>query len=181
MIIAISGTPGSGKSTVAKAVAEKLKLKYYSAGGFMRDMAEKRGVSLMELTLQAETDESIDRDIDEQTKKLSGDNFVVDSRLAFHFIPKSIKIFIKVDVKVAAKRVFRDIQAKKRSTEQEFKTEKEVFNALKRRLQSESARYKKYYGVDYMNSELYNLLIDTSSMTPQEVADSIVKFVKNND
>ncbi len=180
MIIAISGTPGSGKSTVAKAVAEKLKLKYYSAGGFMRDMAEKRGVSLMELTLQAETDESIDRDIDEQTKKLSGDNFVVDSRLAFHFIPKSIKIFLKVDVKVAAKRVFRDIQAKKRSTEQEFKTEEQVFDALSRRLQSEAARYKKYYGVDYLDESNYDFVLDTANLTIEQSIQKVLDFLSKH-
>lgn len=180
MIIAISGTPGSGKSTVAKAVAEKLKLKYYSAGGFMRDMAEKRGVSLMELTLQAETDESIDRDIDEQTKKLSGDNFVVDSRLAFHFIPKAVKIFLKVDLKVAAKRVFRDIQAKKRSTEQEFKTEKEVFDALSRRLQSESARYKKYYGVDYLDERNYDFVLDTANLTIEQSIQKVLDFLSKH-
>ena len=50
MIITISGTPGSGKSTVAKMIATKLGFKHYSTGDFMRQMAKERGISLEELS-----------------------------------------------------------------------------------------------------------------------------------
>ena len=48
MIITISGKPGSGKSTIAKILAEKLKLKHYSAGDFRREKAKKLCLSLEE-------------------------------------------------------------------------------------------------------------------------------------
>ena len=46
MIITISGKPGSGKSTVAKEAAKKLKLKYYCIGDFQRKIARKKSISL---------------------------------------------------------------------------------------------------------------------------------------
>ena len=107
MIITISGEPGSGKSTVAKAIAEKLKIKHLSAGDFMRELAAERKMTILELTQKAEKDQSIDKEIDERTKKLAEqDNFIIDSRLAWYFIPKSLKIYLKCSADEAAKRVF---------------------------------------------------------------------------
>ena len=44
MIITLSGNVASGKSTVGKALAEKLKLKHYSTGDFMRKIAKEQKV-----------------------------------------------------------------------------------------------------------------------------------------
>ena len=83
MIITISGVPGSGKSTVAKLVAQKLGFRHYSAGDFMRDIAEKRRMSLLELGKAAEKDRSIDHELDRRTAELgkSEDDFVMDLSL----------------------------------------------------------------------------------------------------
>ena len=179
MIITISGTPGSGKSTVAKAIAKELSLKHFSAGDFMREMAESKGISLMELSKQAEKDTSIDREIDERTKHLAlKDNFVMDSRLAFYFIPKSIKVFVKVDPVVAAKRTWKDIVALKRHTEKQFKSEEEVLVAVKKRLESECRRYEQYYGINYLDEKNYDFVIDTSNLTQEQAIQAVLDFVK---
>src|SRR3989338_7586745 len=99
MIITIAGTPGAGKSSVAKLVAKKLKLKHYSTGDYMRQIALKRNISLMELSKIAEKDKTIDKELDNWQIK-SGktkDNFVIDSRLGFYFIPHSIKVLLLAD------------------------------------------------------------------------------------
>ena len=179
MIITISGTPGSGKSTVAKAVAKELKLKHFSAGDFMREIAESKGVSLMELSKLAEKDPSIDREVDERTKHLAlKDNFVIDSRLAFHFIPKAVKVFLSVDPKIAAKRAWKDIVARKRHTEQDLKSEAEVLSAVKNRLESECRRYEEYYGVDYLDEKNYDLAVDTSNLSIEESIQAVLDFVR---
>jgi cytidylate kinase len=178
MIITISGTPGSGKSTVAKAIAKELNLQHYSAGDFMREMAESRGISLMELTKQAGTDTSIDKEIDERTKHLAlKDKFVMDSRLAFHFIPKAIKIFLKADPKIAAKRTWKDITSQKRHAEQQLKSEKEVYDAIVKRQQSEIKRFREYYGVDFLNAKNYDFVLDTSNLTIEESIQKVLDFV----
>ncbi len=179
MIIAISGTAGSGKSTVAKAIAKELKLKHYSAGDFMREMASERGISLIEIGKLAEKDPSVDREVDERNKLLAGkDDFVIDSRLAFHFIPNSIKIFLKVDPKVAAKRIFRDIQAQKRAVEKGFGSEKEVLDGIIKRQQSEVKRYQKYYGIDYLDESNYDFVLDTTNLTVEQSIKKVLDFVK---
>ena len=65
MIITVSGTPGSGKSTIAKALAKNFRLKYFSSGDLMRNLAEKKGISLAELNKLAEDNPSVvlDKDI----------------------------------------------------------------------------------------------------------------------
>ena len=91
MIITISGSPGAGKSTVAKLVAKKLKLKYYSIGILLRNLARKRKISLLEISKLAEKSPKIDRELDDAQIKLGKrDNFVLDSRLGYHFVPGSI-------------------------------------------------------------------------------------------
>lgn len=180
MIITISGTPGSGKSTVARTIARELNLKHYSAGDFMREMAESRGISLMELTKQAGIDTSIDKEIDERTRHLAlKDNFIIDSRLAFHFIPKAVKIFLKVDPKVAAERTWKDISAQKRHTEQQLKSEKEVYDAIVKRQQSEIKRFKEYYGVDFLDLNNYDFILDTTHLTIEQSVQKVLDFVKS--
>ncbi|MCX6708933.1 MAG: nucleoside monophosphate kinase [Candidatus Woesearchaeota archaeon] len=178
MIITISGTAGSGKSTVAKAVAKEFRLKHYSAGDFMRELAAERDISLEELSRLAEKDISIDREIDERTKKLAKrDNFVIDSRLAFHFLPKAIKIFLKVSPGIAAKRIWRDIKAKKRAVEQ-FSSEKEVLSGILKRQDSEVKRYKKYYSLDYLDEQNYDFVLDTSKLNIEESIEETLNFIR---
>lgn len=175
MIITISGDLGSGKSTVAKALAEKFNLKHYSAGDFMRDMAKERGITLLELSKLAEKDPSIDKEIDERTKKLAAteDNFVIDSRIAFHFIPNAIKIHMKVDPEEAAKRVSQRGQAGEEKASIE-----ETRKRLIERAKSEAERYKKYYGIDVNDESKYDLVFDTTHTKTQEGVDKILEWTE---
>ena len=49
---------------------------------------------------------------------------------------------------------------------------------IKKRELSEKKRYKRYYGVDYLDKKLYNYVIDTTKLNPNEVVGKIIKFVK---
>ena len=184
MIITISGVPGSGKSTVAKLVAKKVGFKHYSAGDFMREIAAKRNLSLLEISKVAEKDRGIDKELDERTVKLGKeeDDFVMDSRLAYHFIPNAFKVFLYVDAKAAAKRIFGDIRKKKegRKVEKESTTLAATLSAIRKRRRSEELRYKKYYNIDLFNKKQYDLVVDTTKATPEEVAAKIVDAVKKS-
>ena len=61
-----------------------------------------------EYTYYVEKETSFDKELDDKTIELgrNKDNIVMDSRLAFNFIPHSIKIFLEVSLDVAAKRIF---------------------------------------------------------------------------
>ncbi len=110
MIITISGQAGSGKSTVARMLAKKLGFKHYSMGDLRRKMALKKGITLAELNKLGEKEDFTDKDVDEHQKRLGEkeDNFVIDGRTSFHFIPHSVKVYLKAGIKERAKRVFQD-------------------------------------------------------------------------
>lgn len=182
MIITIAGELGSGKSVVADDAAKKYGLKRYSAGDLMREMAKEKGISLLELNKLAEKDPAIDKEIDAKTKALAEkeDNFVIDSRIAFHFIPNSIKIYLKVDPEEAARRI---IKRKQTGEEGETDLEEAKKHVLERR-QSEKERYQKYYGIDVTDESQYDIIFDTTHTKHQEGIDAILdlvdKFIKEH-
>jgi len=176
MIITISGTPGSGKSTMAKKLVERYKLEYYSMGRVMRDIAKKRGIDFLKLTEIAKKDASVDKEIDKYQKDLGKkDNILVDSRIGFFFIPNSIKIFLKVDEKEAAKRIM-----KYEREDEKYKDEKEAVKAIKKRMNAEKERYKKYYGINnFRDKKNYDFVLDTTNLSIEEVFERILRFIDN--
>ncbi|MAG08405.1 cytidylate kinase [Candidatus Woesearchaeota archaeon] len=175
MIITISGKPGSGKSSVAKLIAKKLKLKHYSIGDFMREIAEKKGISLLELGKIAEKERWVDEELDKRQIELgkSEDNFVIDSRLGFHFIPNSVKVFLEVDLKTAAERIFNC----RRKEEKENLTLNKTMENVKRRIKSERLRYKKYYSLDCYDKKQYDIIVGTTGMPAEKVSEEVIKRI----
>ena len=176
MIITISGKAGSGKSTVAKMLSEKLKLRHYSIGDLMRSMASEKKISLLELNNLAESDNSIDFELDKKLKELgkTKNNFVVDGRLTAHFIPKAdVRVFLDTDDKVRAERILKDKRQQEKSS-----SLRETAENIKKREESEKKRYQKYYGADYMDKRLYNFEVDTTKLSPDEVVRKIIEFVE---
>ena len=176
MRITISGKAGSGKSTVARLLSEKLKLRHYSIGDLMRIMAKEKRLSLLEFNKLAEKDKSIDFEMDNKLKELgkTKDNFVVDGRLTAFFIPNAeIRVFLDSADKTRAHRILKDKRQQEKS-----KSLNEAISNIKKREESERKRYKKYYGINYLDRRLYNFVIDTTKLNPQQVVDKIVKFVR---
>jgi len=175
MIITIGGLPGSGKSTVAKYLAKKFHLKHMSIGDFRREMAMKRGLTIAELNKLGEKQAFTDKEADDFLKSLGKkDNLIIDSRLGWHFIPKSLKIFLKVGEKEGAERIFKH----GRKSERKYRNVSEVLKANKKRIESDVKRYKKYYGIDPYNISNYDIIIDTSSMSIKEMCAATEKAVR---
>lgn len=179
MKITISGKPGSGKSTVAKKLAEKLGLRHFSAGDFMRDLAKEKEITLLELSQQAEASDEIDKKTDRWAEAVgqADDNFVMDSRLAFNFIPGSVKIFLDVSEDEAARRIFHDL----RPEEKENTSQGATYENIKKRAESEKKRYQQYYGIDYTNPDNYDLVVDTTGITVNQVMKKILKFINERE
>lgn len=178
MIIAISGKPGSGKSTVVKSVAKRLKLKYYSIGDLRGEIAKRHGLTIDELNKVGEKEIWTDKEVDDYQKRLgqTEDDFIVDGWISFYFIPNSIKIFLDVDLHEAAKRIFRD----QRPDEEHKSSASEVFKMINSRLEETKRRYEKHYGVkDFTNKKNYDLIINTTTLTINQVVDKVIDFVKN--
>ena len=169
-IITIAGVLGSGKSTAAKRVSAALNYQHFSGGDFMRAMAKDRGISLAELSVLAETDPAIDKEIDRRQKEFmdTHNKFVIDSRLGWYWAQDSFKVFLTLDADTSATRVFADLSAKKAERAEEVMGELPTIEALKEkqaeRLESERARYEEYYGIkNHFDPSHFDLIIDTGA------------------
>ena len=175
MIITISGTPGSGKSSVGILVAKKLGFKYYCIGDLRREMAKKRGISIWELNKLGEEDPSTDLEPDKfaEEKGRTEDNFVMVGRTSFHFIPHSVKIFLDVDPKTGAERIFNHSR-----NEEKYKDLKQAIKKANERHKSDDKRYKKYYNLDVFDMSNYDFVIDTTNLTIKGVVDKIIEKIR---
>ena len=160
-IITISGALGSGKSTIMKMLANRLGYETYSTGNAQREIAKKYGVTTLELNHIADTNPNIDKEIDGVFTSLvgTGEKYVIDSRLAFFFIPSSFKVKLNVDVTEAARRILNDAQ---RTSEVKCDTPEQMQNILKERRASEVARFIATYGVNIDDESYFDLIVDTT-------------------
>lgn len=179
-IITIAGKLGSGKSSTAKRVADILDYTHYSTGDFMRAIADDRGISLAELGKLAETDPTIDKKLDDRNIEVGDlENVVLDSRLGFHFIPNSFKVFLELDPETASERILGDrISNPKRHTEATglFDTKEIIMENINNRLLSERKRYKDLYGIDdHTLHDNFDLVVDTKNIDLESASKKIVE------
>ena len=170
-VITISGQLGSGKSTITKLLSDKLGWATYSTGQAQRLIAKKYGISTLELNQRAITDKSIDDEIDAVFKNPPwGDQpCVVDSRLAFYFLPKSFKVCLRVAPEVAAERVFKENRAL-----ETYDSVAQAQEYLQKRRQLEHAHFMKNYGLNIDQDGLFDLIIDTTNLTPDEICQKVI-------
>ena len=170
MNITLTGNLGSGKSSVCKEL-QKFRHEIISAGDIFRSIATERGLTVTELNEQAKQDKSIDDMLDHRTMELDQkkDNVVFDSRLAWHFTKNSFKVFLFVELDEAASRVF---QGTARNAET-YGSVEETKEGLCKRAQLEQERYKQLYQVDYYDPKNYDLIIESTNATPEEIASEI--------
>jgi cytidylate kinase len=179
-IITIAGFPGSGKSSTADLVARELGFQRFSSGDFMRKIALNKGISLNELSTLAETDTSVDFAIDEEVQKAGNmENLVIDSRLAFHWIPESFKIFLDLSPEIAKERIYNSLQKNKlRQQSEQSENIDEVFEKIEHRLESEKKRYKELYNIDHTDKNKFDLVIDTNKNSLEEVSEKVISEYK---
>jgi len=169
MRITIGGTPASGKGTAGKLLAKELGYEYWSAGSVWREEAEKHGMTLNEFHRYLTAHPEFDHYLDEKQAELSErDNIVVDSRLGFHFVKDSVKVFLTTNIDVAAARLL----AAKRNEEQ-VSSLAEARAEIEERMHAERTRHKELYGVDIADTSNYDIIIDTTPLDPKAVVDAI--------
>ncbi len=172
MKISISGTAASGKSTIAKKVAEKLGFKHFSMGDFQREIAREKGVTISELGKIEADDKSIDEMVDNKQIEIGKreKEFVIDSRLGTYFIPDSIKIFVDAALETRAQRRFLQKQS-----EESFKSKSDAMRDILKREEINRKRFIKYYGFDFFDMHHYDLIIDTTNLTIEDAAEKIIE------
>lgn len=174
MIITISGDAGSGKSTISELISKELGLKKYSTGSIQRKIANERGVSIAELGELEKDDKSIDNEIDQKTKELGEKekDFIMDSWLAAKFIPHAIKIFLTADIDERVKR-----RLKQKREEESFTEKTQAKENMLQRENTNRQRWIKFYGFDYKNEKNYDIIVDTTNLTIEQVKNKILEKI----
>ena len=178
MIITVTGLAGSGKSTIAREVAKRLGFRHYSVGDKRRERAKIMGLTILEYNKLGDKDPDIDRWEDEWQRQLGQkqENFVIDGRLSWHFIPQSVKILLLVSELEAAKRLSAQDKAERRS--EPMGSLEEAREKAWERNNTDKERYMKLYGVDIFGRGNFDLVIDTTGMGIGEVVERAMVFIR---
>lgn len=173
--ISLAGDLGSGKSTVGKILAPLFGAEIYSTGTIQRNIALQMGMSTLELNRYMETHPEIDGMIDDGLRALEKEekNLIIDSRMAWHFVPSSFSVYMAAAPRISAERIL----AAGRESEH-FSSVEEAETRIAERRQSEMLRYSQLYGVNIKDLENYNYVVDTSFITPQTAAEHIAAHYK---
>ena len=180
--ISLAGDLGSGKSTVSNLLLEHYKdMEYYSTGAIMRAVAKERGCTIEELNRATEENNELDTLIDNGLIALSDDprSLIIDSRMAWHFVRGTFRVYLSCDAETSAARIMNA-----RREGESFESFAEACENIKSRRASERKRYSEQYGVDITDMSNYDLVLDTTYISPETVADYLIEafesFKTNN-
>ena len=179
MKITIAGEAGSGKGELRKRLADFLDYECWSMGDMRGEIAKRHNMTIDELNKIGETEDWTDREVDNFQKYELGkkDNIVVEGRLSWYMIPETYKIFLDVDPREGAKRVYEN----QREDEKPMDSLVEMMGYMENRRFSDIKRYEKYYRVNPYKKDHYDLNIDTTNIDSDKTLDKVLNnlFLEN--
>ncbi len=158
MIITISGSPGTGTTTLARRLSAELGIRWINSGELFRKIAGEKNISVREMNKLAERGPEIDYQIDDAQRALAKEGpGIFEGRLSGHLLDADLKIFLKTGQKVRAERI----------SQRESKLFEDALQETRVREESEARRYRKYYNIDINDLSVYDLVVDTGKFNEQ--------------
>lgn len=173
MRITISGPPGSGKTTACTKLSETLGLEAVVFGRIFRELAAEKHLTLSQLGAIAEQDPSIDNMIDDRILQMARthNDLILESRLSAYMLVRNgidaFKVHIDASPEIRIERVGL----------REGESLEEATAATIDRQRSEAKRYMQWYNIDINDLSVYDLVLNTDHMTPDEVLEKILEGV----
>ena len=169
-IITIFGLAGTGTSTCGKILAEKLGYEFISTGNMVRKIADEYGMDLHDFEKRLKENPEIDKKLDQKITKIGKekDNLVIDSRLAWYFIPHSFKVKFLCDNDVRIQRV----------ADRDGIPFEEAENQTLHRESLHVEKYRDLYGIDdYENDINFDLVIESTNLDQNNLVNKIIQFI----
>jgi len=190
IVICISGMAGTGKSTVAKRIAKKYGLKYYSGGDTLRDLAAAEGFQSssngwwessegLRFLEERKKNQSFDKAVDDKLLEYAAQGTVLlDSWTMPWLVKEGFKIWLTASVEKQAARI----------AQRDQMTIPKALQALKEKESRTKVIYKELYGfVLGEDFSPFDLILDTDTLNAEEVfqvlcqvIDNVVLAVKNS-
>lgn len=175
MLVTVSGPPGSGKSTSAAGVATALGYRHVSGGDIFRTLAAERDLSVAEFGELAEEDDQIDRNLDKRLRTIAQteDDVVLESRLAGWMAGEhaDLRIWLHAPIEIRAARI----------ASREAWTTAEAAAKTKAREASERRRYASYYDIDFTDTSIYDLALNTGRWSEDAVIEMLIDAIESYD
>ena len=176
LVIAISGPPAVGTTSVAKLVAKRLKLPLLVVGRLQKRLVRTRNESRAALlswrTAEGQSSRTHTARDKLQVDRAKRGNVVICSKLALHFLEDitPYKVWLTSPLKVRAER----------AAERDHTDVAETYKEIRERQAIERREWKRMYGFDYFQQRrIADIVIDSSKLTLKQTADNIVKFVRS--
>lgn len=170
--IAICGDVGTGKGTLAKNLQKKLGWEILSTGEFFRRYHKEHNLPMVDtLDIPEELDRKVDMGF--QERMLSEKDHIFESHLAGWLskdFPTTFKILLTCDKQEAMRRI----------SKREGITPEEAEQTSWKRSRLLDQKFKRLYDVDNCyNPEYFDLVIDTTNITPEEVLNVVLKNIQD--
>lgn len=172
IVLCISGMAGCGKSTVAKKIAKKYKLRYFSGGDALkalvleasnrsRDKGWWESEEGMKFLKKRTQDSSFDRKVDDKLLECAKQgNVVLDSWTMPWLLKTGFKIWLEASSEERARRI----------AKRDRISIKEALMALRKKDAKTKIIYKKLYGFDLGEDfSPFDLILDVNQLSPEEV------------
>jgi cytidylate kinase len=173
--------PACGKTTVAKAIADRFGLKLYGGGDALKEIARKRGYEVkgddwwdkeegMRFLMERKKDNRFDREVDEfLLNKLKEGGVIVTSYPLPWLAKDPIKIWLSASLENRAERM-----AKRDGISID-----EAVNVVKKRDDENKALYKALYGIKFGEDlSVFDFVINTNILTTNGVIEVVCKIVE---
>ncbi len=182
IVICISGKAGTGKSTLAKKLAQKYKLKYFSGGDALKALAAEQGYNSsvngwwespegLKFLEQRKTNSEFDKAVDNKLLELAaGGDVLLDSWTMPWLLKDGFKIWLAASVEKQAERI----------SVRDKMTVIESLAALREKETKTKVIYEQLYGFSLGDDfSPFDLILDTDNLSADEVFEVLSKVIDN--